>query len=280
MCCKTKIQRGGRANELAIAALIRWANSLTMLACLATSAGPHLSRSGLLIWRCHCRGHIPSRICDAAKVTARAAKRSVPRRLPCRIAPAIKPHKKPKRKNPRVRRLFLRATAVARNPHIAAMMASAMSREIRCVGPINPISQPPGRRLGRPLARSNHRLRRTSGAGQVRYQSEYEALAGRRHQRLPCRPNTASRLKSRVLMPSTPFGVTSFRVVSGRQMRPWSVGFPSGWFGRCDQLTMAGIVSLPRTVEVRDRRHASMSMSHFGNRSSSYFSNISSTSVG
>jgi hypothetical protein len=140
-------------------------------------------------WRCHCGGDNPSRTCDAAKVSARAAKRPVPRRIPAlsgrtsahratapsafrprrlpgRIAPAINPQKKPRRKNPRARRLFLRTTADAMNPHVAAMMATARSREIRCVGPSDPISQPPGRRLRRPLARSNHRLRRTSIAGQ------------------------------------------------------------------------------------------------------------------
>jgi hypothetical protein len=126
---------------------------------------------------------------DAAKVSARAAKRPVPRRIPAlsgrtsahratapsafrprrlpgRIAPAINPQKKPRRKNPRARRLFLRITADAMNPHVAAIMATARSREIRCVGPSDPISQPPSRRLRRPLARSNHRLRRTSIAGQ------------------------------------------------------------------------------------------------------------------
>jgi hypothetical protein len=140
-------------------------------------------------WRCHCGGDNPSRTCDAAKVSARAAKRPVPRRIPAlsgrtsahratapsafrprrlpgRIAPAINPQKKPRRKNPRARRLFLRTPADAMNPHVAAMMATARSREIRCVGPSDPISQPPGRRLRRPLARSNHRLRRTSIAGQ------------------------------------------------------------------------------------------------------------------
>ena len=123
------------------------------------------------------------------EVSAPAAKRPVPRRIPAlsgrtsahrptapsafrprrllgRIAPAINPEKKPRRKNPRARRLFLRITADAMNPHVAAMMATARSREIRCVGPSDPISQPPGRRLRRPLARSNHRLRRTSIAGQ------------------------------------------------------------------------------------------------------------------
>ncbi len=140
-------------------------------------------------WRCHCGGDNPSRTCDAPKVSARAAKRPVPRRIPAlsgrtsahratapsalrprrlpgRIAPAINPQKKPKRKNLRARRLFLRTTADAKNPHVAAMMATARSREIRCVGPSDPISQPPGRRLRRPLARSNHRLRRTSITGQ------------------------------------------------------------------------------------------------------------------
>jgi hypothetical protein len=140
-------------------------------------------------WRCHCGGDNPSRTCDGAKVSARAAKRPVPRRIPAlsgrtsahratapsafgprrlpgRIAPAINPQKKPRRKNPRARRLFLRTPADAMNPHVAAMMATASSREIRCVSPSDPISQPPGRRLRRPLARSNHRLRRTSIAGQ------------------------------------------------------------------------------------------------------------------
>jgi hypothetical protein len=140
-------------------------------------------------WRCHCGGGIPSRTCDAAKVSARAAKRPAPRRIPAlsgrtsahratapsafrprrlpgRIAPAINPQKKPRRKNPRARRLFLRTTADAMNRHVAAMMATARSREIRCVGSSDPISQPPGRRLRRPLARSNHRLRRTNIAGQ------------------------------------------------------------------------------------------------------------------
>ncbi len=140
-------------------------------------------------WPCHCGSDNPSRTCDAAKVSTRAAKPPVqrripapsgrmsahratapsalrPRRLPRRVAPAIKPQKKPRRKNPRARRLFLRATADAVNPHIAAMMATPRSRAIRCVGPSDPISQPPGRRLRRPLARSNHRLRRTSIAGQ------------------------------------------------------------------------------------------------------------------
>ena len=76
-------------------------------------------------------------------------------------------------------RLFLHTIADAMNPHAAAMMATASSREIRCAGPTDPISQPLGRRLGRPLARSNHRLRRTSTAGNVRNQSEHEALAAR-----------------------------------------------------------------------------------------------------
>ena len=80
-------------------------------------------------WRCHCGGDNPSRTCDAAKVSARAAKRPVPRRIPAlsgrtsahratapsafrprrlprRIAPAINPQKKPRRKNPRARRLL------------------------------------------------------------------------------------------------------------------------------------------------------------------------------
>jgi hypothetical protein len=140
-------------------------------------------------FRSHCGGHNSSRTCDAAKVSARIAKRPAPRRIPViggrtsvhratapsafrrrrlprRIAPAINPQKKPRRKDPRARRLFLRATADAMNPHVAAMMATATSTAIRCVGPSDPISQPPGRRLGRPLARSNHRLRRTSNAGQ------------------------------------------------------------------------------------------------------------------
>ena len=140
-------------------------------------------------WRCHCGGDNPSRTCDAAIVSGRAAKRPVPRRIPAlsgrtsahratapsafrprrlprRIAPAINPQKKPRRKSLRARRLFLRTTADAMNPHVAAMMATARSREVRCVGPSDPISQPPGRRLRRPLARSNHRLRRTSIAGQ------------------------------------------------------------------------------------------------------------------
>ena len=145
-------------------------------------------------WRCHCGGDNPSRTCDAAIVSGRAAKRPVPRRIPAlsgrtsahratapsafrprrlpgRIAPAINPQKKPRQKKPRrknlrARRLFLRITADAMNPHVAAIMATARSREIRCVGPSDPISQPPGRRLRRPLARSNHRLRRTSIAGQ------------------------------------------------------------------------------------------------------------------
>ena len=92
-------------------------------------------------WRCHCGGDNPSRTCDAAKVSARAAKRPVPRRIPAlsgrtsahratapsafrprrlpgRIAPAINPQKKPRRKNPRARRLFLRITADAMNPHV------------------------------------------------------------------------------------------------------------------------------------------------------------------
>jgi hypothetical protein len=139
-------------------------------------------------WRCHCGGDNPSRTCDAAIVSGRAAKRPVPRRisalsgrtsahratapsafrrrrLPRRIAPAIDPQKKPRRKSLRECRLFLRTTADAMNPHVAAMMATARSREIRCVGPSGSISQPPGRRLCRPLARSNHRLRRTSIAG-------------------------------------------------------------------------------------------------------------------
>jgi hypothetical protein len=112
-------------------------------------------------WRCHCGGDNPSRTCDAAKVSARAAKRPVPRRIPAlsgrtsahratapsafrprrlpgRIAPAINPQKKPRRKNPRARRLFLRTTADAKNPHVAAMMATTRSREIRCVGPSDP----------------------------------------------------------------------------------------------------------------------------------------------
>ena len=59
------------------------------------------------------------------------------------------------------------------------MMATARSKEIRCVGPSDPIAQPPGRRLVRPLARSNHRLRRTSPARQCRDQSEHQALAAR-----------------------------------------------------------------------------------------------------
>ena len=58
-------------------------------------------------------------------------------------------------------------TQIITPPHVAAMMATARSREIRCVAPSDPISQPPGRRLRRPLARSNHRLRRTSIAGRV-----------------------------------------------------------------------------------------------------------------
>jgi NAD(P)-dependent dehydrogenase (short-subunit alcohol dehydrogenase family) len=55
--------------------------------------------------------------------------------LPRRIAPAINPQKKPRRKNPRARRLFLRTTADAMNPHVAAITATARSREIRCVSP-------------------------------------------------------------------------------------------------------------------------------------------------
>jgi hypothetical protein len=139
-------------------------------------------------WRCQC-GDNPSRTCAAAKVCARAAKRPVPRRtptfsgrtsahlakapsafsprrLPRRIAPVINPQKNPRKKHPRARRVFLRTTADAMNPHVAATMATVRSREIRCVGPSNPISQPPGRCLPRPLCRSNHRLRRTSIAGQ------------------------------------------------------------------------------------------------------------------
>jgi hypothetical protein len=139
--------------------------------------------------RSHCGGHNPSRTCDAAKVSARTANRPVPRRIPViggrtsahrarapsvfkwrrlprRIAAAINPQKKPRRKNPRARRLFLRATADAMNPHIAAMMATATSTAIRCVGPSDPISQPSGRRLHRPLARYKHGLRRTSNADQ------------------------------------------------------------------------------------------------------------------
>jgi hypothetical protein len=111
-------------------------------------------------WRCHCGGDNSSRTCDAAEVSARAAKRPVPpripafsgrtsthratapsafrpRRLPRRIAPAINPQKKPRRKNLRARRLFLRTTADAMNPHVAAIMATAR-REIRCVGPSDP----------------------------------------------------------------------------------------------------------------------------------------------
>ncbi len=109
-------------------------------------------------WRGHCGGDNSSRTCDAANVSARAAKRPVPRRIPAfsgrtsahratapsafrprrlprRIAPAINPQKKPRRKNPRARRLFLRTTADAMNPHVAAITATARSREIRCVSP-------------------------------------------------------------------------------------------------------------------------------------------------
>ena len=43
---------------------------------------------------------------------------------------------------------------------------------------------------------------------------------------------------------------------------------------RADQLKMAGIASQPRTVDVRERRHASVSMSHFGNRLSTSSSAI------
>jgi hypothetical protein len=80
-------------------------------------------------WRCHCGGDNPSRTCDAAKVSVRAAERPVPRRIPAlsgrtsahratapsafgprrlprRVAPAISPQKKPRRKNLRARRLF------------------------------------------------------------------------------------------------------------------------------------------------------------------------------
>lgn len=130
----------------------------------------------------------PRRPCDAARVSARTAKPPVPRRIPVlagrmsvhramapsafrprrfprKISPAMNPQKKPSRRNPRACRLFLRATADAMKPHIAETMATARNRKIRCVGPSDPISQPPGPRLRRPLARSNHRFRRNSVAG-------------------------------------------------------------------------------------------------------------------
>jgi len=188
-------RRGGRANELAIPALIRWVTAFTILACLTPSDGPDPSGSRRLVWRCHCGGHNPNRTCDAAKVSTRAAKGSVPLRLPRRIAPAIKPQEKPRRKNLRARRLFLRATADAMTPHVGAITATATSRAIRCVGPNNPISQPPGRRLRGPLARSNHRLRRTSIAGTCCYQSEHEALAARISRQRPKRHAARCRVR-------------------------------------------------------------------------------------
>jgi hypothetical protein len=95
-------------------------------------------------------------------MSARAPKRPVPRRIPAvsgrtpahraiaprgfrpprllrRLTPATNPQNKPRRKNLRARRLFLRAEADAVNPHVAAMMATATSRAIRCGGPSDPM---------------------------------------------------------------------------------------------------------------------------------------------
>jgi hypothetical protein len=99
------------------------------------------------------------------------------RRLPPMIAPIIHPQKKPRRKNLRTRRLFLRATAHAMYPHVAAMMATIRTRNIRCIGPSEPIAQPRGRPLRRPLNRSNHRPCPARIADEVRDQSEHEVLA-------------------------------------------------------------------------------------------------------
>jgi hypothetical protein len=95
-------------------------------------------------------------------MSARAPKRPVPRRIPAvsgrtparramaprafrpprllrRVTPAMNPQNTPRRNNPRARRLFLRAAADAVNAHVAAMMATASSRAIRCGGPSDPM---------------------------------------------------------------------------------------------------------------------------------------------
>jgi hypothetical protein len=177
-------------------------NAFTILARMAPSDGAYPSGSHWLIWRCHCGGHNPSRTSDAADESARAATRPAPRpiqavsgrtsahrataprafrprRLLRRIAPAMNPQEKPRPKNPRARRLFLRATADAVNPHVAAMMATASSREIRCVGPSEPISPPPGRRLRGRWPDPTTVFAGPALLATVRDQSEREVLAVR-----------------------------------------------------------------------------------------------------
>ena len=153
-------------------------------------------------WRCHCGGHNPSRTCDAAKVSARAANRPLPRRIPAiggrtsahrarapsafrprrlprSIAPASNPQKKPTRKNPRARRLFLCTTADAMNPHIAAMMATARSSAIRCVGPSDPICNLRAVVCVGRLPDPTTVFAGPALLADVRDQSEHEALAAR-----------------------------------------------------------------------------------------------------
>jgi hypothetical protein len=55
------------------------------------------------------------------------------------MMPAMNPREKPKRMYLRARRLFRRTTVDATNPHTAATAATAISREISCVGPSDPM---------------------------------------------------------------------------------------------------------------------------------------------
>jgi hypothetical protein len=152
------------------------------------------------------------RICDAAIVSTRAANRPLSRRtpalgermsayrararsasglrrLPRRIALAINPQKKPRTKKPRPRRLFLRMTADAMNPPTAAVMATAESRAISCVGPSDPM-----RHLRVIICQGRLPDPTTDIAGgalpaHVRDQSEREALAARHTRSGVCNRN-------------------------------------------------------------------------------------------
>jgi hypothetical protein len=62
---------------------------------------------------------------------------------------------------PFARRFLVRAADAAK-PHVAAMTATASSRAISCGGPSDPIRNLRAVVWFGPLARSNHRLRRTS----------------------------------------------------------------------------------------------------------------------
>jgi hypothetical protein len=93
---------------------------------------------------------------------------------------AVSPQKKPATKL-RVRRFLLRATADPREPHIAAMMATAKSKNIKFVGssePMRNLRAVVGGRLPDPTTVGT----RPASSLIVRDQSEREALATRCHE--------------------------------------------------------------------------------------------------